>query len=252
MIARITVIAGCVLGLICFYGCSDVIGREGIGGGGGTPGAEYQEDFESLDQASDTALGDGGWMIFGNVTEPNGTYVVGYGAFPAPNNILSFSGIALNQGGPEQGQQQLVIISDYNNVEDQNAGNRVEANTFRERDVVQDDVGKTVTFSFDAKQGNINDLANPGCTETPVPPCDSTALAFLKTLDPADEFAVTNFASQPMTAISETWMRYEISLFIDAGLVGHKLQYGFSATASNFEPSGVFYDNILVFTVQAP
>jgi hypothetical protein len=47
-------------------------------------------------------------------------------------------------------------------------------------------------------------------------------------------------------------MRYEISLFIDAGLVGHKLQYGFSATASNFEPLGAFYDNVLVVTVQAP
>ena len=41
-------------------------------------------------------------------------------------------------------------------------------------------------------------------------------------------------------------MRYEISLEIDATLEGQVVQFGYSATASNDEPSGVFYDNILV------
>jgi hypothetical protein len=35
-------------------------------------------------------------------------------------------------------------------------------------------------------------------------------------------------------------------LLIDAGLVDQLLQVGFAATASNYEPSGVFYDNVLV------
>ena len=63
----------------------------------------------------------------------------------------------MGQGGVDQGNQVLVIISDYNNREDQEAGNRVEANTFRERSIVAGDVGKTITFRFDAKRGNINE-----------------------------------------------------------------------------------------------
>lgn len=63
---------------------------------------------------------------------------------------------------------------------------------------------------------------------------------------------MTNLGAQSTTAIEETWMRYEISLFIGAGLLGHKLQYGFLGTASNFHLLGVFYDNVLVVTVQAP
>ena len=41
-------------------------------------------------------------------------------------------------------------------------------------------------------------------------------------------------------------MRYEISLAIGASLAGQLLQFGFVAKATNNEPSGVFYDNILV------
>jgi len=134
------------------------------------PTMQYAEDFESLDQASETALGDDpappwgvGWLVFANVFEPDGvTWIRGYGVDPAPNNSGGFSGVVLGEGGATQGDQSLVIISDYNNRADQEAGNRVEANTFRERDIVAGDVDTTIVFSFDAKRGNIND----GC---PVP-----------------------------------------------------------------------------------
>ncbi|MBW1907459.1 MAG: hypothetical protein JRJ24_19595, partial [Deltaproteobacteria bacterium] len=76
--------------------------------------------------------------------------------------------------------------------------------------------------------------------------CDSIASAFIKTLDPANDFETTNLRKQETTATPATWDRYSIELAIDAGLVGQKLQVGFSATASNDEPSGVFYDNVLV------
>jgi hypothetical protein len=219
-------------------------GMGGSGGAGGVPGTEYIEDFESLDQASATALGDDphpdwgvGWLVFGNVTTPGGMFVGNYGAFPAPNNTGAFSGIALGQGGVEQGAQVLVIISDYNNRTEQEAGNLVEGITYRERTITADDVGKTMTFSFDAKRGNIND-----------PTGDSTALAFIKTLDPDNSFATTNFETFDTTNLPDTWMRYEVSLVIDASLDGQVVQFGFSATATNDEPSGVFYDNLLVVT----
>ena len=94
-----------------------------------------------------------------------------------------------------------------------------------------DDVGKTLTFSFDAKRGNIND---PG--DANVPDVDSTANAFIKTfVDPAD---LIDFRQEDTTAIPDTWNRYSVALGpIAADLVGATLQFGFSATASNYEPS---------------
>jgi hypothetical protein len=77
--------------------------------------------------------------------------------------------------------------------------------------------------------------------------CDSTALAFIKTLDPNAGYSQTNFVTDDTTNLPETWDRYSISLGpIDAGLVGQILQVGFASTANSFEPSGVFYDNIVV------
>ena len=147
-----------------FY--DNVLVEAGPAGGGGT--TEYSEDFESLDQASPTALGEDpappwgpGWVVFGNAFEADGTtFLYGYGPNPAPNNTGGFSGVALNEGGAGQGAQQLVIISDYNN-QDQELGRRIEANTFRERTILGDDIGDTLVFTFDAKRGNINEGCPP-------------------------------------------------------------------------------------------
>ena len=64
-------------------------------------------------------------------------------------------------------------------------------------------------------------------------------------------FMATNVVEEPTTAIPTTWARYMISLEITADLVDQVLQFGLSCTASNSEPSGVLYDNILV-VVAAP
>ena len=218
---------------------------------GGTGGVDYAQDFESLDQSSPTALRDDGWIVFGAVFTPDDeTFLYSY-FFPAPNNIGGFCGITSGQGGPAQGDQQLLIISDYNNVDAQIAGNRVEASTYRERPITAEDVGKTVVFSFDGRRGNINDPDDPGCIESASPTCDSTADAFIHTVDPDAGFALTNVVEVDTTALSENWGRYSVSFTINPELVGQLLQVGFSATASNFEPSGVFYDNIVV-VLEAP
>jgi len=219
-------------------------------------GEFYEQNFESLDQASGTALGDAGFLVFGNEFLPDGTPIQGYGPFPAPNGTPGFCSIALEQGGPEQGAQVLVIYSDYNNGANQEAGNLVEANTFQEPFSNPDtlitaaDLG-TYTFSFDAKRGDINDPTLPRCDPTapeytPNPPCDSTAVAFIKTLDPSAGFATTNNITLNTTAIPDSWNRYSIQIVVDNALIGQVLQFGFAATATNFEPSGVFYDNLLV------
>ncbi len=191
--------------------------------------ANYSENFEGLDQSSPSALGDAGWLVGANVFDSSGTnFLYNYFAFPAPNGSGAFSNVASGQGGPSQGAQQLVTFNDYNNGDHGNgSGNRIEANFFREWTVGPADVG-TWTFSFDAKQGDIGG--------------SSTAAGFIKVLD--SSFSLTDFATADTTSVGSLWNRYSISVDIDAGQVGQLFQIGFLNVASNFEPSGVFYDNL--------
>ena len=214
-------------------------GMAGAGGAGGGPveGQIYEQDFESLDISAET-IGDG-WRFFNNVSTGAGDFKFGYTSpsGEAPNGTGHISGIVSGQGGDTQGTQQLSVFSDYECCQTTGEGHfngtdLVEVNVFRERTIVADDVGKTVTFSFDAKAGNLGG--------------NTTAAGFLKTLDPSSMFAQTNFVTVDTTGISDTWQRYEVTLVIDEGLVDQLLQYGFTNTASNFDDSNNFYDNVLV------
>lgn len=191
--------------------------------------APYSQNFESLNQTSPTALSADGWLVYGNVFSPLDVYLYGYGPFPAPNGSGAFSAVDLNQGGVPQGLQQLSVYSDYNNT-DHGLGNLIESNVYREQTIVAGDVGKKWVFAFDAKRGNI-----AGASE---------AKAFIKTLNPAAGWALTNFISADMTAIPDTWTNYSISLTITPALVGQIFQIGFLNTATFYEPSGIFYDNV--------
>jgi hypothetical protein len=194
--------------------------------------APYAQSFGGLGLTDPGALAGDGWQVFANVFGPGGTpYLYGYGPFPAPNSgpPYAFCTITSGEGGPAQGPQQLAVFSDYNNT-DHGIGNVIESNVFQEQVVGAGEVGTTWFFSFDAKHG---DLAGA-----------STALAFIKTLDPNAGYALTNFITVDMTSIPSTWNNYSLGIFIDAGLVGQILQFGFLNTASYYEPSGMFYDNI--------
>lgn len=190
----------------------------------------YSQDFETLIQPDISALANDGWLVFGNVSDPVGTFLYGYGPFPAPNDGFGFCQIDLEEGGVEQGLQQLVVFSDYNNG-DHALGNLIESNTFQEQVVDAADVGNIWTFEFQAKMGNL-ELA-------------STAVAFIKTLDPSSGWALTNFITLDMTTISTEWGGYSIRIAIDASLENQVLQIGFANVATLYEGSGIFYDNIL-------
>ncbi len=190
----------------------------------------YSQDFEALVQTDVAALGNDGWVVYGNVFDSAMNYLYGYGVFPAPNDGAAFCAIAVGEGGVDQGLQQLSVYSDYNNL-DHGAGNWIESNVFQEQTVLAGDVGKTFKYSFNAKLGNISG--------------SSTAIAFIKTLNPAAGYATTNFITADMTAIPVTWQGYSLSITIDAGLVGQLIQFGFSNLATLYEPSGIFYDNVL-------
>jgi len=192
----------------------------------------YSQDFESLGLTDTGALAADGWLVFGNVFAPDGvSYLYGYGVYPAPNSgpPYAFCTIADGQGGAAQGAQQLSVFSDYNNGDHAN-GNIIESNVFQEQTIGAGDVGQTWYFTFQAKHG---DLAGA-----------STALAFIKTLDPNAGYATTNYLTVDMTSIPATWGDYALSIEIVPALAGQVLQFGFSNRAANYEPSGIFYDNL--------
>lgn len=189
----------------------------------------YSQDFEGLTQSDITALSQDGWLVYGNVFTPGGAYLYGYGPYPAPNDGAAFCAIAVGEGGIEQGEQQLAVYSDYNNLDHAN-GNLIESNVFQEQLVGQGHVGEVWGFAFQAKRGNIE-----GAT---------TALAFIKTLDPNAGYALTNFLTVDMTSIPETWGGYSLKIAIDASLEGQILQFGFANTATYYEGSAIFYDNV--------
>jgi hypothetical protein len=201
--------------------------------------APYNQDFEGLDQAAPDALSADGWLVFGNVWHADGWYMYPYGPFPAPNGGAGFSAIAAGAGGAPQGAQQLVVYSDYNNGDHGN-GNWIEANVFQEQRVGAADVGSTWRFDFDAKRDNIEG--------------DTTALAFIKTLDPNAGYGLSNFITVDMTGITTEWGSHSLEITIDASLApdgtgpqGHLLQIGFLSTATNWQGSGILYDNIAFF-----
>jgi len=199
----------------------------------------YNQDFEELLQPDPNALANDGWFVFGNVFDPEGNYLYGYGSFPAPNTGAAFCQIVLGEGGPDQGAQQLVVFSDYENLDHAN-GNLIEANVFQEQTIGRENVGEAWLFEFQTKLGNIEG--------------SSTATAFIKTLDPDDGYALTNLITADMTSIPETWDGFRLGIVIDADLEGQILQFGFMNTATNYEGSGIFYDNVVfrLNTVDVP
>lgn len=193
----------------------------------------YAQSFDGLNKNLHNALSGNGWLVFGNVYDPTGiVFIRGYGTFPAPNSTMSpaFCNIATGEGGTPQGTQQLNVFSDYENSVDHVAGNRIESLVFQEQTISSGDVGTRWVLLFDAKRGN---LAG-----------SSTASAFIKTLDPSGGYATTSFTQREMTSIPTTWGTYWLAITIDAGMVGQLLQFGFLNWASNYEGSGVFYDNV--------
>ncbi len=189
----------------------------------------YTQDFEGLAPV-DGSLAADGWYNYGNVFDPSWNFIYGYGAFAAVNNVGNWQDIANGQGGPAQGDQQLVVYSDYANG-NHGSGNWVESNCYQEQTVP---VGATGTwvFQFDAKRGDIGG--------------NSTALAFIKTLDPNNGWQMTNFITVDTTLLPDTWGTYSMSINV-AGLDNQVLQFGFSTTATNYEPCGNYYDNVNFF-----
>ena len=210
--------------------------------GGTSIVCDYEQDFESLDPGAPDALQSDQWLYFGSVFDGTGAFKFGFGPFPAPTTSGQVSAIATGQGGPDQGANQLLVFSNYDccdpapgTTEQQghrNGTDLVDTFVFQEiNPILASDIGRTFTFTFDAKRGNIGG--------------NTTAEAYILTLDPDAGFAITNRVALDTTDLPTSWGTYSITLDLsDSRLEGQILQFGFITTASNFEPAGNFYDNI--------
>jgi len=221
---------------------------------------EFTQNFEGLTPADGTNglddLSNDGWVVSGNVYDGVGTfpgnYLYFYGEFyPAPNTGGgAFSAIANDDvSANASGTNYLNIYSDYDNRGAQDGGQIVNAFFLKEQAIDASDIGKTLTFSFDAKRPDVEDDGLGGDASLAVGnncSVECVAQAFVKTLDVSNNYNTTNYIVEVTTAISQAnWTNYTITLDLsDPLLEGQLLQFGFETFATNDNPTGVYYDNI--------
>lgn len=210
----------------------------------------FSDDFEARNAADPAALADYG---FGNVIVAGGGGAF-FSGVNAPNNtadgLNGYSRIESGQGGPAQGQQQLAVYSDYNGFgpfATQPGDQTVDTFVFHDiGNFSAADANVTYTFTFDAKEGDINtsDPANP-----------SSAFAYINVLQTSNGSFATLFNQEiETTNVGPDWQTLSISVTVDAAwaAAGELLQVGFRNNTFEFQPSTVFYDNINVQAVPVP
>lgn len=200
------------------------------------PDVDYSSDFECND-ASGEILGER-WVSYVNIFEADGTTYVG--GFPidggAPNST-NISALTENEGGNDQGARQLSVFSfydsEYNGQLQHAIGQFVEVNVYQEYLLGAGAAG-TYTFTFDAK------LPGEGALTSA-----SQAIAFAKVLDPQNSYQPTE---PPVTTdtstLGATWETRSIEITITDDMTGMLLQFGFANTATNYDPTGIIYDNV--------
>jgi len=240
----------------------------------------FSEDYEGLAVASYTndyglsswynsELTNLGWETSTNVfsgipltdgSDGRGFWVYWYGFDAAPNTATapSYSQILNvetdNSGGATN---YLNVLSDYNNMTHSTPPTSVNALLLKEFVIDSIEIGKIITFTFDAKRPNFisnnfdNDESNAvgnGCSFT------CTAGAFLKTIDPSNNYSQTNYITLDTSSISQSsWETFSISLDLaDPLLDGQLLQVGFENFATNFDNTGVYYDNVSLRVNEVP
>ncbi len=228
----------------------------------------YSQDFEAMTpNGMNMDLENDGWRVGANVYDAaGGNFKFFYGLFVAPNGGPGFSSVATGDatsGGV--GVNYLNIYSDYNccglgGGTPEGHGNgtdEVNALVLQEFTIDAADIGKTVTFTFEAKRpdfvddgfgGDLSSAVGNNCTN------NCTANAFIKTLDPLNGFNTTNLLTEDMTTISQSaWGSYQLQLALtDPLLSGQLLQFGFESFSGNFSNTGVYYDNISVIADGGP
>jgi len=185
---------------------------------------DFSDDFESYNLPDGGIIG-GGWTWFLNAY-PNfpacDGYIFGFGPNPAPNSNDPY--YVSNIGEGDTGKA-LNVFSDYGS--DQHpVGNCVETNVFQERLLDASDAGQ-YTFQFDTQV--TDDLG-----------MDVQTFGFIKLINPNPPYETFVFEKIP----TETGGAKSLSINLTSDNAGLLVQWGFTNIASNYLPSGRFYDNV--------
>jgi len=191
----------------------------------------YRNDFEADDL--------NGWSAYINAFEVDCATTLGYG--------YAYYAIGTQVAQIATGEESKVV-NVFSNYDDANLrsgddasdpGICIETNFYRESTLTADQIG-TYTFSY--------------LVEEPPADADGNSLTgtnvsgFIKVLDPQAGFAniggIAPVPSEPGTQ--------SISITLTEEMVGKLLQYGFTTVAANFEPSGMYYDNLVFETPAQP
>ena len=197
----------------------------------------YEQDFEALDPGDPDALASDGWLYFGNVFDGTGAFKFDFGPFPAPTTTGQISAIATDQGGPDQGANQLVVFSNYDCCD-----------PTEPRPLQRDRPGRDHRLpgdQSDPRQRYWPDVHVRVRRQTRQHRRLDDRTSVHPDAGPDAGFATTNNVVLDTTNLPASWATYSITLDLsDSALVGQILQFGFSTVASNFEGAGNFYDNI--------
>jgi len=230
--------------------------------------------------ADDFELTNDGWLFYGAVFtgqdlsgNPSqnedslfhyGSYGLHMGLGGAPNSqgTLPFSGVNVDPGG----NQFLNVFSNYEDwahglnftgrsARSVTSDQVVQSTVYRESRIEASDMGKTITFSFDARRPNnglaVGDTQNDASGNVYSP---ATAQAFIRTIDPDAGYAATNDLVENMTVIGKgSWLTYVLELDLsDPALEGQIFQVGFENYSSNYDATAVSYDNVSISSIPIP
>ena len=199
----------------------------------------YSQDFEGMTPNQGYPPNDleaDGWLIFGTAYETN--------PYTGPLNMVydysddcpceaangepgSIQGVATGEGGDDQGDVVLNKYTDYLNSDQSRY--YISTTTYQTQTASTSNIDDVWRFAYDAKIGNLE--------------ADSSALAYIQLL--GSDGTEKAFVFNDSTNLPEEWGRY----FVDLNLLaygaesGDTVNFGFLATATNFNGSAVFYDN---------
>lgn len=165
----------------------------------------------------------GGWLLWADV----------YGNFPGCTDWwYNYGGVLNAPNGPNISNivagatgKALNKFSDYANG---NHGDSacIETNVYQERVITAGDLG-LYTFRFE--------------TQVPLELGENVnTIGFIKLLDPNNGYARDEY----YTVSTATPGTKFLSIFLDSSSVGKVVQWGFTTQASNYLPSGRYYDNV--------
>jgi len=206
----------------------------------------YSSDFEG----STGDLNADGWANF--VDNTFGTY-----NFALNGGQTQGSTIESGQGGATQGNDHLNVFSNYDDGVHA-LGVNLSYSIFQTQITSTADIGTTWRFSFDAK-APAQAGGNAGGTPAIDPGTSASAEAFVLGFGPgfAFNFPIWNV---DMSALSPTeWTTFDLDITFNevnpGDWDGWAIQFGFKNVATNYDDSGVLYDNVSfaqVSTVPVP